>query len=954
MIRPANRTRFISTFALLAMLAAGSAAAAEKVSVRGGVHQNANRVVFDFPHAPKYTVKQDGGEVTITFSRAADLDVTASAKKLTRLADFSSSVEGETTTVHFRVAPDAKLSNFISGSFVVVDVDGAVPPAQAAAKPPEAKPVVAAVPAPAQTAAAPPTATVPVVSAPSVAAGTVSTLGILDIPASVSDLPVATFERGGNAYIVFDRRVKIKPLANISSLVTIDGGSYTGFRLPITDDKTHFIAQRDNNQWQLELATTADDATPIPVRVEPNNTMGPRVLLAVHPSKPAQQILSFIDPVIGDTLYVLPLDQKARIDQTRDFVDFNVLPSHNGIALRPLNDKLLVRSTDAGIDISAPSGLHLSDASRGAQAAPKQAEAPAAVNEAADLPLISNVTDRLLFDLDNWRQKAGENFYDARERLEAEVADAPNDARNKDRLDLARLYFANGLGPETRGLLDLMANSAEGSYQDLSNEPNFKAMQSAAEMLSGNPDKAINDFSQPMFADYSDMRLWQAVALADAHRYAEAAPLFDQSRELLRVYPKPFFLQFSLMAAETYIALGNFPQATAIIDQLSARMPSALQLPQVLYLRGVLQSRTGTFDAARKLWDEAAASHDQLASVRARFALIDMNLLTKRIKPEEAAEQLERLRFGWRGDDLEMQMLMRLADIYQDQGQAEDAMATLDHVKALFPEPKRDADITAREQKIFGDFFLSDQQMKLSPLKVLSLYNRFKDYMPADPVQKQKISDHLVERMLAMDLLAQAGTILQSRIADEADPATKAKLGAQLAGIRLLDHAPEQALRALDSSEGGAADNTVEERKLLRARALAEEGQPDAALKLLEGDNSDAALRLKATAAWQAKEWPVSAAALAQLLPSVPDGGKLTAEQGQIVINRAVALNLAGDQPGITTLAKTFGEAMQNTAQADTFKVLTNPDNTANSLAGLGAQAKGVDLFASFLENYRK
>ena len=74
-------------------------------------------------------------------------------------------------------------------------------------------------------------------------------------------------------------------------------------------------------------------------------------------------------------------------------------------------------------------------------------------------------------------------------------------------------------------------------------------------------------------------------------------------------------------------------------------------------------------------------------------------------------------------------------------------------------------------------------------------------------------------------------------------------------------------------------------------------------------------------------------------------------------MNCAIALSLANDQAGLDKLANRYGAAMANMPEADTFRVLTQPEKEGGQLRDLAAaQSKltDVNMFQGFLNAYRK
>src|SRR4029077_13809008 len=146
----------------------------------------------------------------------------------------------------------------------------------------------------------------------------------------------------------------------------------------------------------------------------------------------------------------------------------------------------------------------------------------------------------------------------------------------------------------------------------------------------------------------------------------------------------------------------------------------------------------------------------------------------------------------------------------------------------------------------FTKVFTSKNADAISPIKALALYQEFKDVAaPSD--QGDEIVRHLAARLIAVDLLDQADGLLEEQASKRLNGPAKAQTATELAVVRLLDHRPDAALKALDIPLG--SDPTPElarQRQQLRTRALIDLNRPAEALTALGTDQSRGADRLRA------------------------------------------------------------------------------------------------------------
>ena len=89
---------------------------------------------------------------------------------------------------------------------------------------------------------------------------------------------------------------------------------------------------------------------------------------------------------------------------------------------------------------------------------------------------------------------------------------------------------------------------------------------------------------------------------------------------------------------------------------------------------------------ARALWHSVVRFSDHPPSqTRARLALLDVAVAEKSITANVAIEKLERLRFAWRGDQIELALLQRLGDLYLIQGRYRDSLRAFRQATAITP-----------------------------------------------------------------------------------------------------------------------------------------------------------------------------------------------------------------------------------------------------------------------------
>lgn len=957
--------------------------APKAANVRIGHHATFDRAVLDLGGAGR--VARGANTLTVTTRTPRRLtDTQLGLLKLPQVEKVEQSVNNGQLVLRFALKPGATVRNFSMPGGVGLDFSGAAPVSAAAATPvpaapapvvvppvePQAKPTAAVVPStppvqtPVETVEAP-TPQQQMIEAPAPHAQPVAHIAVTALPADVlppldmhvaKDTAIAVFRRGTSIFVILPDKDTPSDLQSLvgaalatdphAQLVPAQGGRV--IRLLVGSGRVSPVIEAVETGWRIHFSDSDPPAvSELPVEVQPDYALGPRVLLR---TEKAGNPVTFVDPVIGDTLITVPVaPARLGVGHGRSLVQAELLPSAQGVAVRPLADTLSVLSTNAGIEISASKGLLLAE-----KLTSEQAEAGTGETAAMEAPPIPVLPP--LLDFSSLGVPAGDKFIATRQELQKAIAEAAPDDRDLRRIDLARFYFINGMPSEAAAIWS-MVSASKPEYAD---RPEAVLYRAIASFSNGTIDKIkarVTALTQPT----TDSALWRAMLAVRERDWTSASEQFRQSMSRIGDYPDPYRTRLELALIETALQTQDYVMAEGALSRLSdrQRLVTHRLSPAAEYLTGALNWQEEKPDEARARFSSAAASRNQLWHVRAELALIEADLKENKIDAAEAVKRLERLRFAWRGDALEYDIVYRLAGLRLQNGDFASAFEDYSKLAEKFSADPRTPGLAEEQRTAFTRIFEGDTRDKTPAYSQLAIWDRYPQFRLADEVKLDDIKLYLAERAASIDLLDRAAGFVSDVLTKVEDPVARAKMGTQLSGIFLLDGKPQEAIKALADTADQAAqipESLRDERRILEARSLFGQNKPDEALALLANDYTDPATRLRADITWQTKRWPESAAALDALigLPP-PDGQKLADGLSPLVVNRATALVLADDTEGLTALRVKFGAAMATTPEAATFQLLTRADNAGgleNKLSVM-RRVSEVDLFKKFLERYR-
>ncbi len=788
-------------------------------------------------------------------------------------------------------------------------------------------------------------------------------------------IPLAGYGRDDRFLLVLDQPDFALPPA----LVNSDGAPLkpervpllqaSGFSYPVSSS-LNARAQGGGLNWKIIFSSSADSSQKT---VRPERIMAPDGKAAIAFKIPsAKRVIDTVDTKRGQKIFIVPVttsDEAGVVFQS--FPEFDVLPSAAGLAIASKVDDLNVEVKNGVVTVARPSGLAISTQQESQKydtalrktiistpAAQPLTEPPPSIT--TEKPAITSDETRI-FRFDRWEMGGPDALKTNAQILLNGAAKRNDDDRVQDYLTLAKLNLSNGKGNEAIGFLDLALEK----LPVLSGNPEFLAIRGASHAISGQYDDAFKDFSNPKLDGFSEINSWRAFVLSNLQDWKQAAEKLPANFDLPSQYPKHLRDPVILAMAEISLRAGDLGRAEKALTILRKNEKELLapDKEHLKYLEGEFFRQKGEKEKAKELWAELTKSKDNYFRARGGMALASLLIAEDEIKPEDAIDKLEGLRFSWRGDELEASISQKLGEMYLDKGETLKGLGVLRTAASLMPGSENTGRITTIMSDAFKKLFLGEVIKKISPMDAVTIHEEFPELLPLGE-EGDKVTDALIDRLVAVDLVPRAATILQYQIDHRLTGIKAADATLRLASLFLLDQKPKEAITALQKANDLLAGNAEalasrsRDIALLRAKALSQLKEPEQAFEALNDLPQDFdVLSLKADIAWQTGRWTEASAALADIVfqeditPTRPP----TDDQASLILNWAVAMNLAGDRSGLAGVREKYGDLMKQTPYNDTFEVVTRPRQATlladrDTLNGIIAE---VDLFKDFLAAYR-
>lgn len=752
-------------------------------------------------------------------------------------------------------------------------------------------------------------------------------------------LPTATavFERGGIMWLVFETLVPFDH-GNYDAINSFVKDRIRSVEINVFESATiiHYTikqgqsigVERHGLDWKISLKDTAsapkNPLTPIKQMVGDDDF---RIFV---PAADIGTRLELIDPLVGDSLSIIPLRSSSRgLPAQRQYSDFILPVTAQGLVVQRISDQLAVYRYRNGIAIG---GRNTND-----QGLPNGGVSGA---------------EELLVDFSSWSRGDAGNFRALEEALLYRVASTNTERRNAARWDLARFYLAHNRAAEASGILEHMLDDDS----QLSGRPSFRAARGVAYTKLGHYDIAIQDFEMRELNSDQDIALWRAHIYQLQGRNVDAVANFERGRDAIGRYSALERGDFILSSARANYELEKVDKAEFDLDQLAGHLLTQRQMSEMELLRAEIALVRGQGEVAMANLNSLSRLRDQSISSRARYARLKYKMAAGAIVMEDAIDEMERLRYVWRGDDFELNLLRELSDIYIANNNYRDGLDVMRQVVSYFSKTDEAMETSNHMTDVFKDLYLNCKADVLDPFDALGLYTAYKELTPFG-AEGDRMIRRVADRLVAVDLFDPAIEFLDYQIRDRIEGGVaRAQIAANLAKIYLLDSRPVDALQILRATRAPNLPRDLEiGRNLIEARALYEDEKYEEAEVLIIPITNIKADQIRADIYWRMTDWDRVVEINNKMLGNGwQEKEKLGIDKRLMLLRLAIAHTFVNDTSNLAILRGRYLEQIMDGDLAASFDLLTNPDGlSSRDIATVISEIDDVSNVDSYLQQYR-
>lgn len=757
------------------------------------------------------------------------------------------------------------------------------------------------------------------------------------------NIPVglSVFKRGEYLWIIFDhsQTVDVEELATsadslIDEMIQIPNFQALMLRIKLKDG-VFYTVRKEGLLWIVDLLSheLPFETKDLQIFTQYNSQKQPYLFIPIQ--SPGNTV-STLDPEIGDTIITAPsMEIGIGLNKSYTYPDLDLLSSFQGLVIISKTNDIVVNRATTGLTIQGySSGLNIS---QNLETLKRQALL------SMDDSGLSPITGTSNADILN------KPFVEAVAQLRSEINEAPDDQKDKARLELAKYYVTRGLGTNALSIL----NKIKDSDSPEAKSEKLYGLLGVANFLANHYEESVEDFSYGKLPTFNEAIFWRTLASSAIEYKDEYSGILLSFISIIRDYPEEIKDRIALVGAQIALNAGDDLAAQNFIDLLKNSKHPGRLVPAVHYFTGKKLVLQGSPMSAVNEYKRILPMDSLKYSAMARKEIVEIGLKLNLFPLEKAISEFERLRYTWSEKTFKLSLLDGLADMYVKNKDFYNAFGILNELKSLSEEQDKPI-IEKRMVKLFEDVYISNEADNMPALKSLAMYQDY-EWLAPKSSRYNTIVQKLSDRLVAVDLLDRAEALLSNQLRYEAmTKLDRAKIGTRIALVNLFNKKNEEAVLMLDATQSDNLPETLSlQRKIIRAKALTNLDREDEALELLKNDYSKNAILLKSEIYWNAGLWGPASDNLKYLIEKPTPGQVLSEEQVNYILDWATALKKSGKETVIVRLRNKFIPYFQKTKYYSVFNILTGRlEDDKIDINSIDQTINDVTAFSNFAKIY--
>lgn len=723
---------------------------------------------------------------------------------------------------------------------------------------------------------------------------------------SYEDIGIASFWRDKSYRIVFDRQIfwdeKFWSGLKKSSFfknVTYGNTSNGAWVLFEFENALFDGVAKENKTWMI---TFSKKEIPLEERItfsiQKNAEGKPYFSLGILGAK---RIITIDDPLYLETYLVIPSTVLGyAFTKFMDFVPLNLFQTTMGLVVQQKEDSLEVSLDRDVVLIKHPNGLFIS-------------------TKKGKMVTASQVLTSLL-KLKDWSSDP-RMWVDIQRELRRAVSQTHGVEKFRAHMDLARFYLSSSMEAEALSVLEYMErdNSALALHKE------FLALRAVAYILMRDYEKAKKVIEMGQLINNPEINTWQGFIDAGEGKWDEAFPRLKQVSFFAKSYPPEVANALLLQTAEVTLNKGYIEEATHLLKRLHDETLSTAQITLKQYIEAMIAFHSGNRDEALKLMQPLYEGRNKLVRTKAGLFLIGEKMKSGEMKPQEAVDRLENMRYDWRGGYLEYEVMIKLAEAYALIKDVKKVLQTYSDVVKAFPKNK--AYKEASEQKIgtyLEEALTAPPDNTRNRITLVALFREYYPLIKKHAKNYRKTLESVLGDYVALNLFDTADSVIDELIDLAPGVPEKDALLFKKSALYLLDEKTEKAHQALQSIKG--TDNETQKKKRL---FLAEEAliakKTTEALDVIKNDMEYEAEKLRAYIYQREKNWIMAGRSYEKLITSKDTPIAMDIDY---LLYSVLSYALANDDESMSRLRAAYQKQMDTSIHKEIFSALTDKAST--------------------------